>query len=118
MELTDYQDKAMTTCLDTCENGSYMLLNLVAEVGEFAGKVAKAIRKGDMEITYNELTTVIYDGVHDYFADLKSEAGDILWQLSGLCKMMGWPLEDVARANLDKLAARKKTDTIITHTDH
>ena len=44
--------------------------------------------------------------------ELKKEAGDILWQLSGLCKVMGWNLEDVAQMNLDKLAARKKIGTI------
>jgi hypothetical protein len=34
------------------------------------------------------------------------EAGDILWQLSGLCSVMGWSLEDVAKMNLEKLAKR------------
>lgn len=116
MTLNEYQDKAMTTCLDTCENVSYMLLNLVGEVGEFAGKLAKAIRKNEATIHNDTLMTLFGDDV--LVDDLKSEAGDILWQLSGLCEVMGWTLEDVAQANLDKLAARKKTDTIITHTDH
>ena len=40
------------------------------------------------------------------------EAGDILWQLSGLCHVMGWSLEDVAAKNLAKLAARKEAGTI------
>ena len=40
--------------------------------------------------------------------NLVAEAGDILWQLSGLCSVMGWPLEDIAQANLDKLASRKR----------
>ena len=118
MTLNEYQDKAMTTCLVTCENTSYMLLNLVGEVGEFAGKLAKAIRKNDIVIRENDMMPVVVDHADETIADLKSEAGDILWQLSGLCRVMGWKLEDVAQANLDKLAARKKTDTIITHTDH
>ena len=42
MELNVYQKKAMETCMRTCENISYMLLNLVGEVGEFASKIAKA----------------------------------------------------------------------------
>ena len=45
MTLNEYQQQAMTTCLPEAENFSYMMLNLVGEVGEFAGKVAKAIRK-------------------------------------------------------------------------
>ena len=41
----------MTTCLPHSKNASYMLLNLVGEVGEIAGKVSKVIRKGD-DITF------------------------------------------------------------------
>lgn len=37
MELNEYQEKAMMTCMPSCENVSYMLLNLVGEVGELAG---------------------------------------------------------------------------------
>ena len=47
MQLNEYQQAAMTTCMDSCENISYMLLNLVGEVGEFSSKVAKHIRKGN-----------------------------------------------------------------------
>ena len=32
--------------------------------------------------------------------------------MSGLCTVMGWKLEDVARYNLEKLAARKQNGTI------
>ena len=54
MTLNEYQEAAMKTCLPTSENFSYMMLNLVGEVGEFAGKVAKAIRKGNMCIDEKE----------------------------------------------------------------
>ena len=40
----------MSTCMPSCNNISYMLLNLVAEVGEFSGKLAKAIRKENVSI--------------------------------------------------------------------
>lgn len=114
MELNEYQEKAMATCLPSCDNFSYMMLNLVGEVGEFAGKVAKAIRKDSTTIEVND----VFDLPLDASADLKSEAGDILWQLAGLCRVMGWDLNDVAQCNLDKLANRKKEGTIITHQDH
>lgn len=114
MELNEYQEKAMGTCLPSCDNFSYMMLNLVGEVGEFAGKVAKAIRKDCTTIEVND----VFDLPLDTYDDLKSEAGDILWQLAGLCKVMGWDLNDVAQCNLDKLANRKKEGTIITHQDH
>ena len=110
----EYQEKAMGTCLPSCDNFSYMMLNLVGEVGEFAGKVAKSIRKDNATIEVND----VFDMPNDTTMELKSEAGDILWQLAGLCKVMGWDLNDVAQCNLDKLANRKKEGTIITHQDH
>lgn len=108
LTLNQYQRLAMTTCMESCDNISYMLLNLVGEVGEFASKVAKHIRKGKAEIVDNRLV----DGADDILtkediADLRKEAGDCLWQIAELCKVMGWSLEDVAKENLDKLASRK-----------
>lgn len=104
MELNEYQAKAMSTCMESSNNFSYMMLNLIGEVGEFSSKVAKSIRKGEACIETNWLYTAIGDYTKE---ELRKEAGDILWQLSGLCKVMGWSLEDVAQENLDKLASRK-----------
>ena len=50
MTLNEYQKQAITTCTESSENFAYMSLNLVGEVGEFMGKVAKAIRKERMDI--------------------------------------------------------------------
>lgn len=111
MELNEYQIKAMSTCMVSCENFSYMFLNLVGEVGEFASKIAKAIRKSDAEIIDNRL--VAYTSkVPELNKELMMEAGDILWQISSLCSIMGWELEEIAQMNLDKLAARKAVGTI------
>lgn len=123
MTLNEYQEQAMTTCMESSNNFSYMFFNLVGEVGEFASKVAKGIRKGELYIGgNNELGTTIPNHIHYVFGDmnrfseyneaLKKEAGDVLWQLAGLCKVMGWKLEDIAQMNLDKLAARKAANTI------
>lgn len=113
LTLNEYQKQAMTTCMPSSENFSYMFLNLVGEVGEFASKVAKAIRKGNAEISHSKLSRI---GDTDMLAtqdeELKKEAGDILWQLSGVCSVMGWSLNEVAQMNLDKLAARKAVGTI------
>ena len=119
MELNEYQQKAMSTCMASCENDAYMLLNLVAEVGEFAGKMAKHIRNGELQVVNNDLCWCNL-GVEDmseedfmrYINLLKAEAGDILWQLAGLCSAMGWSLESVAMANLDKLAGRQRRGVI------
>jgi NTP pyrophosphatase (non-canonical NTP hydrolase) len=120
MELTlnEYQKKAMTTCMPSSENFSYMFLNLVGEVGELASKVAKHIRKEKATIVENEFVLeceTIEDAVRaddPIYDAIKKEAGDILWQLSGVCTIFGWSLEEVAKMNLDKLAARKAVGTI------
>jgi NTP pyrophosphatase (non-canonical NTP hydrolase) len=107
MTLEEYQKQAMTTCMASSENFSYMFLNLVGEVGEFASKVAKAIRKEENCIEYNDLGVTVTNN-----EELQKEAGDILWQLSGLCTVMGWKLEDIAQQNLDKLASRQQRNVI------
>lgn len=116
MKLNEYQEKAMTTCMPSSNNFSYMFLNLVGEVGELASKVAKHIRKGHYSIMANNIANGcnIDDLSEPEVAldELKKEAGDVLWQLSGLCTVMGWSLEDVAQQNLDKLQARKAVGTI------
>ena len=117
MTLNEYQKQAMTTCMDSCDNFSYMMLNLVGEVGEFASKVAKHIRKEEMRVGNELISNILCDdgfgfATDPYYEELKKEAGDILWQLSGLCHVMGWSLEDVAQMNLDKLASRKQRNVI------
>lgn len=106
----------MTTCMESSNNWSYMFLNLVGEVGEFASKVAKAIRKEKIKIGNAVSNDISFMGNIDEFhtcdEELKKEAGDILWQLSGLCTVMGWTVEDIAKMNLEKLAARKANGTI------
>ena len=121
MELNVYQKKAMETCMPTCENISYMLLNLVGEVGEFASKIAKGIRKGEMTIKESDLRLdfrqFTEESLERLNESLMAECGDICWQLSGLCTVMGWNLEDVAEYNLKKLAERKKNGTIAGNGD-
>lgn len=113
MEFKEYQEKAMTTCMPSSNNFSYMFLNLVGEVGEFASKVAKHIRKGNAYISgSSDLYFNDFPELSEQERELMKEAGDILWQLSGLCTVMGWSLEDIAQMNLDKLAARKAAGTI------
>ena len=84
-----------------------------AEVGEFAGKVAKMVRKGQLEVKDGDLCPKVSFAEWTYASEeLKKEAGDILWQLAGLCEVMEWDLEDVAQTNLDKLASRQRRGKI------
>ena len=128
MTLSEYQKQAMQTCMPSCDNFSYMFLNLVGEVGELASKVAKAIRREEMAIGEgmhpnhtNQLEhtgNLPFDEANKFDEDLMLEAGDILWQLNGLATVMGWSMEDVAQSNLDKLASRQKRGVIAGSGDH
>ncbi len=121
MELNEYQKQAMKTCLKESENFSYMMLNLVGEMGEIASKIGKAIRKEQLVIMHNHLipadaSSDIKD--MDLINETKKEAGDVLWQLSGLCSVMGWSLEEVAQQNLEKLDDRQKRGVIASDGDN
>lgn len=116
LTLNQYQEKAMSTCMDSCNNYSYMMDNLAAEVGEFSGKIAKAKRKKMIRFTEDGNIDFVADvtigEALDFHSELMKEAGDILWQLSGLCHVFGWSLADVGQGNLDKLASRKQRGVI------
>lgn len=114
MTLNEYQQKAMQTCTLSSENFSYMTLNLVGEVGEFSSKIAKGIRLEQIMIDCNHIemkSTVEED-------ELYNELGDVLWQLTGVCSVLGVDLETIAQMNLDKLAGRKERGTIIGDGDN
>ena len=127
LTLNEYQKRAMSTCMPSCENISYMLLNLVGEVGEFASKLAKAIRKDQLAIGWSErceeadesnlIPTASFNVWKELEEELKKELGDILWQTAGVCSVMKWTLEDVGLGNLDKLAKRKEAGTIVGNGD-
>lgn len=114
MELNEYQDKAMSTCMSSSDNFAYMMLNLVGEVSELASKVAKHIRKDEFGITSNGLAGnyLTNDKLEEYENSMKLEVSDICWQVAGLCKVMGWTLEEVCQANIDKLSSRKDRNVI------
>lgn len=115
LTLNEYQKLAMRTCMDTCFNDSYMLLNLVGEIGELTSKIAKQQRKGNVE--FDEQGRIVYlhnsdEEVERFDDELRKEAGDILWQLAGFCTVMGWPLNEVGQENIDKLASRAERGVI------
>jgi len=115
MTLNEYQKKALTTCMGSCFNMSYMLLNLVGEVGEFASKVAKAIRKGSVAPKDFHIDLYKCQSASDAKAlelELKKEAGDCAWQLVGVCSVFGWDFEEICQMNIDKLQERLKNGTI------
>lgn len=121
MELNEYQDKAMQTCTPSSNNLAYMLLNLVGEVGEFASKISKAIRKGELRIDENDLVINMHisrERADEFDNELRKEGGDILWQINGVFSALGWHAEDIARMNIEKLASRQQRGKIVGDGDN
>lgn len=115
LTLNEYQKKAMTTCMESCDNMLYMMMGLCEEVGELQGKFSKGIRKKHIEATsMNNFRCfdMEYNEYEEWLELVQKEAGDVLWMVAGFCNVMGWSLEEVAKLNLDKLAARKAVGTI------
>lgn len=113
LTLNEYQYKAMSTCMDTCDNLAYMLSGLTAEVGEINDKVAKAVRKGKISLHRNNLSFWI-DGesAEEFQLELAKEIGDALWFLAGLSKVIGYKLGEIGDINIEKLQSRKKRGVI------
>ena len=102
MDFQQYQNRSRETALypQHGANPIYPTLGLCGEAGEVADKVKKVLR--DREGRFDQ-------GVRD---DLRHELGDVLWYLAQLCTELDLCLEDVAAANLDKLASRAARNVI------
>lgn len=119
MDLNDYQQQAMKTCLPTCNNIVYMGFNLAAETGELLGKLAKAVRHDQLHVSTQDHDQKLMHPLTQTFnisdeqrEAIRKEAGDVLWQIAGVCTVMGWKLADVAQENIEKLASRQLRGTI------
>ncbi len=73
----------------------YDTLGMLNEGGEFAGKVKKIFRDKNGEISETDREA------------LMGELGDVLWYFTQICTELGFTLEEVAEANLEKLISRK-----------
>lgn len=116
LTLNDYQRRAFDNCAlsKNTNNWSYISLGLVAEVGEICDKVAKSVRRGEAVVNDNSL--VFQD--KDIMQGVLNEMGDVLWFVACMAQYFGVSLEDVARANIDKITKRRLAGEIITHKDH
>lgn len=119
-KLDEYQTRAMSTKLDSCDNITYMAFGLVAEVGEIADKIAKWRRKNEAYVTDDLLVfdTFHVDKAESKRASLMKELGDVLWFVAGIADHFDYSLSEVAEMNLEKLAERKTQGTIVTHEDY
>lgn len=98
MTLEEYQQLALRTARDKSAKLEFyhLVLGLVGETGEIAEKVKKLVRD-----QAGDLSKIDKD-------DMKKELGDAMWYLAVLANFLDLSLEDVAQANIDKLASRQQ----------
>ena len=102
MDLNAYQQGARRTARypDVGANPIYPTLGLCGEAGEVADKVKKVLR---------DRQGVFDDQVRE---DLALELGDVLWYVAQLATELGLELDQIASANLEKLASRAARNVI------
>ena len=109
MDFDEYQKRASatdhTTNNDPVFSRMYLSMGLAGETGEVIEKMKKVVRN-DSGIVSDEKK-----------AELKKEMGDVLWYLSQLSKSLGISFNDVAEANLQKLADRAARDVLKSEGD-
>lgn len=109
MDLNEYQQQASKTATFddlAVDPMLYVTLGLTGEAGEVAEKVKKMLRNDN-----GMLTDEKREG-------LKYELGDVLWYVSQLARVLGYTLEDVAKANIAKLADRAARGVIKSEGDN
>ena len=108
IDINAYQDAARRTAAypDVGANPVYPTLGLSGEAGEVADKVKKVLR--DRGGVFDDPTREA----------IKLELGDVLWYVAQLASELGYDLEEVATANLDKLASRAARGRIGGSGDH
>jgi NTP pyrophosphatase (non-canonical NTP hydrolase) len=102
LPFNEYQKQALEYRLPSY-SAEACVFGLIAETGEVAEVFQKLIR-GDFPI--NEAS-----------ARLHKELGDVLWHVAQVAFDNGWELEEIADANLEKLASRKLRGQIMGEGD-
>jgi NTP pyrophosphatase (non-canonical NTP hydrolase) len=97
MDLNDYQQAARRTAIYPEDHRVvYPALGLASEAGEVAGKIKKVLRDQAGDFASAPLEAI------------KDELGDVLWYVAVLAGDLGLSLDDIAAANLGKLASRQE----------
>ncbi|MFI7281175.1 nucleoside triphosphate pyrophosphohydrolase family protein [Micromonospora chersina] len=97
MDLDEYQRGALRTAAPPDKRNElfHLVLGLVGESGELAEKVKKWVRDLDS------------DEARIDRAGIAKELGDVLWYVAVLADHLDLSLDDIATANLAKLASRQ-----------
>jgi NTP pyrophosphatase (non-canonical NTP hydrolase) len=102
MTLDEYQDLAIESAIyDPAFSILYPALKLAGEAGEVSEKIGKRLRDYEGDFTDPE-----------WQDSVAKELGDVLWYIAALARDIGWTLEEVAEANLSKLASRMERGVI------
>jgi NTP pyrophosphatase (non-canonical NTP hydrolase) len=98
VRFSEYQARSRATAVypDAGSNIVYPALGLCGEAGETAEKVKKAIRDDGGTLT------------EERRAAIAAELGDVLWYAAQLATEADLDLEEIAAANLEKLASRQR----------
>jgi len=101
MNLNEYQKNASSTAIySEGQSIIYPTLGLTGEAGEVSDKVKKVLRDNNGVFT------------DDHKKEIAKEIGDVLWYCAVLSRDLGFTLEEVAQANLDKLYSRQQRNKI------
>jgi NTP pyrophosphatase (non-canonical NTP hydrolase) len=102
MDLRTYQQRSRETARypQVGANPIYPTLGLCGEAGEVADKVKKVLR--DREGCFDDAV----------IQDLRLELGDVLWYVAQLATELELDLDEIAEANLAKLASRAARNVI------
>ena len=113
MTATEYEQQAHRTIAGhAAENITYLGFGLMAEAGEVADKIAKAVRRVGIKINNNEIILVREDSLK-FTDNIVDELGDVLWFVAMMARRLGFSLEEVMRRNLDKLTDRQARGVIV-----
>jgi len=97
MELSEYQHLSRRTAEYPREAWlAYPALGLAGEAGEVAEHAKKAIRDDGGEVS------------NERRGAMSKELGDVLWYVAQLASELGLDLDELARANLEKLLSRQR----------
>ena len=106
LSMADYQMAAAETAIyagageATTEAINYTLLGLAGEVGEICNSFKKALRDDNGIVTAERAE------------NLAKEAGDAYWYLVNFVNELGYPIELIAKQNLQKLKSRQARGVI------
>ena len=95
MNGNEYQELAMKT-LNPELNKKEVLINAVMGLSGESGEVSDIVKKH------------LFQGHELDVEKIKKELGDVLWYIAEACEALDLKLDDVMKANIDKLSKRFK----------